>query len=228
MPHISGMIKPYIDQTIAIAKDKTFIEDPLLGPEFSRLHSTLSSIVSRDGHVLQRAIYEALKSSPFHSVWHEVSLNVTRKADRLAQSANMEKCFRTDLPYDDMVSRTIKLDLVVVQHRTNTVTAYELKRGKGYMGASTRKEAARDAICSRMLIRDFASTLGFHAQHGDAKVIVYHGNSSLPPNITLTGADLDSHFGAPVTATVDEANRYFQTQLDDMLPSMIADNLPQA
>lgn len=220
---INATLTHYIDQTIAAAMSKNFIEDPVLGPGFSRLHSTLSSLVSRDGHVLQRVLFDTLKNSPYLSVWNDTDFAVSPEADRLAEASSFESSLKTDLPYGMTTSRTINLDLIVLDHRTKTVTAYELKRGKGYMGAGTRRQTTRDILCARMLIRGYARSIGFDVTHGDAKVIIYHGNTSLPASIALTGADLDDHFGVPVTTEVAAANRYFQTQLNGILPDVIAD-----
>lgn len=229
---INTSLTSYIDQTISTAMGKDFAEDPVLGPNFSRMHSMLSSLVSRDGHVLQRVLFETLKNSPYLSVWNETDFAVSPEADRLAEASSFESCLETDLPYGKSTSRTINLDLIVLDHRTKIVSAYEIKRGKGYMGAGARRQTTRDIICARMLIRGYARSLGFEVKKGDAKVIIYHGNTSLPPAIGLTGADLDEHFGVPVTTAVRESNAYFQSQLDDILPGLLADclsdSLPQA
>jgi len=99
------------------------------------------------------------------------------------------------------------------------------------MGAGVRRQTTRDILCARMLIKGYAQSLGFDVKKGDAKVIIYYGNRALPPSIGLTGSELDEHFGVPVTTAVRESNAYFQSQLDDILPGMLADclndSLPQ-
>lgn len=220
---INGTLTSYIDDTVATAMERVFVEDPVLGPGLSRLHSTLASLVSRDGHVLQKVLYETLKDNPYLSIWQEAEFSVSPEADKLAEARSFESCLETDLPYGKSVSRKISLDFIVLNHRSKTVTAYEIKRGKGYMGAGARRQITRDILCARMLVKGYAKSLGFTARRGDAKVIIYHGNASLRPEISLMGADLDAHFGISVTPAVAAANRYFRKKIDEILPDVLAD-----
>ena len=55
--------------------------------------------------------------------------------------------------------------------------------------------------------------IGIGIQQAFSHIIFYYGQCSIPKPFSLTGAEMDEHFGWPVYATVDEVNQHFKARL---------------
>ncbi|WP_259781040.1 hypothetical protein [Aestuariispira ectoiniformans] len=210
----------FIAHAIEGALDKTFEPDPLYGPEYSGLQSVLASMQKRHGHVVNLCICEAVSLSRFHTVLETGDFYVTNAADRIAEQSLFDGNALPDLTYGAEPTRRIRLDLAVIDHRTNTVTAYEIKRGNGMLDAGKRRQVMRDMLCARMLIKSFAAQQGYKVEAGDAKTIFYYGKRCLPEDFALTGSQLDEHFSFPVTALVDAGTDHFRDSIKDAIPRL--------
>ena len=85
-------VRPTIDLTIARLECKKFIEDPICGPNYSRIYSIIGSAQKRHGHILELALREGLRESGRHRIWTEPEFAVSRAADTLVNSQNEEEC----------------------------------------------------------------------------------------------------------------------------------------
>lgn len=213
-------VTTFIAKAIEGALDKTFEPDPLYGPEYSGLQSVLASMQKRHGHVVNLCIREAVSFSRFHTVLETGDFYVTNAADRIAEQSLFDGHALPDLTYGAEPTRRIRLDLAVIDHRTNTVTAYEIKRGNGMLDAGKRRQVMRDMLCARMLIKSFAAQQGYKVEAGDAKTIFYYGKRCLPEDFALTGLQLDEHFGFPVTTLVDAGTDHFRDSIKDAIPRL--------
>lgn len=220
---LSPDLQSFIATTVAAANGHRYGEDPMLGPQLSRLHGILGSLVTRDGMVLQRAVCEALDRAQHLTVWPERRFPITPEAERLADMSSYEACLHTELPLTSSIARTIKVDAIVVDHRSSTATGLEIKRGKGSIDASQRRQTIRDALCVGMLVKAYAKSCGFRVERGCAKVVFYHGRNTLPPEISLVGSELDAYFGAAVARDVAKAAAFFRAQVAKViLPDLLA------
>lgn len=211
---ISEPLENQIDSTIAAALARQFRADPIVPATYSNTVSAIGSVVKRHGSVIQAAIVERLRASPHHHVMEVRRLVVPPEADLLARTGALETCLRTSLPYDPHGGgRIVAPDLIVIDRRTNVVTAYEIKRGSGHLDAGKRRATERDLLCTAMILPSLVTRMGYAvAQPGRARAIFYYGCRSTDHRLSLTRADLDRHFGWPVRAYVEEANALFRTR----------------
>jgi hypothetical protein len=123
-------VTPVVDETIqALAKVK-FVEDPIAGVRYSRATSIVSSAYKRHGRILEFALRESLRESNRHTVWNDEVFKVSREADALANTQDLDACRQTTLPYGNSV-RTLQVDMVAFDSVDESIRAYEIKRGHG-------------------------------------------------------------------------------------------------
>ena len=125
-------VTPVVDETIrALAKVK-FVEDPIAGVRYSRATSIVSSAYKRHGRILEFALRESLRESNRHKVWNDDAFKVSREADALASTQDLDACRQTTLPYGNSV-RTLQVDMVAFDSIDESIRAYEIKRGNGHL-----------------------------------------------------------------------------------------------
>src|SRR5262245_51809551 len=120
-------VAPVVDETIrALAKTK-FVEDPIAGARYSRNTSIDSSAYKRHGRILEIALRESLRESNRHKVWHDDLFRVSREADALANTQDLDACKLTTLPYGDAI-RFLQVDMMAFDNADQSIRAYEIKR----------------------------------------------------------------------------------------------------
>ena len=75
---------PLVDATIDRLSKKAFCCDPLMGEEYSRITSIVSSAYKRHGQILEASILNCLKSYDRFSVWNDPKLHIPQAAEALA------------------------------------------------------------------------------------------------------------------------------------------------
>ena len=221
---LSQTLTTQIDRTVEAALDRKFRPDPLIGAELSRTQSLLGSLQKRHGGIIHHAIVEAVGESRYHTVLPVNGFTVSAAADRMAESGARATCLRTDLPYSDEAApgaRRLRPDLITLDHRDGIVRGYEIKRGAGMVDAGKARQLERDLLCTRMLARSYAESLGYQVHGADAKAIFFYGQHRFPEELALVSADLDDHFGVPVTGLVSAATTYFQQRISAALPAVV-------
>lgn len=209
-------IVPVVDETIAALAKTKFVEDPIAGAKFSRATSIISSAYKRHGRILEAAVREGLRESNRHQVWQEDVFRVSRAADALASSQSMEECSKSSLPYGD-AARTLQVDMVAFDQADNTIRAYEIKRGNGQFDAGKVRSIRRDLMCVQVLLHSYGEFARLKPAVAEARIIFYYGVRSLPRPWALVRADLDGHFGFPLTGFIEQANEYFKMRLHALL-----------
>ena len=209
-----------IDAYIADTLTQRFSPDPILDPYVSRIVSVFNSLTRKDGYVLQHAVERALFLAEHIEVWDEPKFAVSRAADQLASEANLDTCLLTNLPYGIETVRTISRDLIVVNDLDGFGGSYDLKRGGAYDGSGKKRQLIRDTLVTQMLLNDYLSGLGYHVERVEARVVSIHGRTSLPPETTLRGSELDAHFNADIERPVREATAHFRTRIAELLPEI--------
>jgi hypothetical protein len=71
----------------------------------------------------------------------------------------------------------------------------------------------RDTLCVQVLLKPYGKQRGLDVKDAFSHIIFYYGQYSIPRPFSITGAELDDHFGWPVHEAVEEVNRYFQSRL---------------
>jgi hypothetical protein len=98
-------VVPVVDATIRALGKKSFVVDPIAGVRYSRATSIVSSAYKRHGRILEVALRESLRESNRHSVWHDSRFRVSREADALASTQDLDACQKSTLPYGHSTRR---------------------------------------------------------------------------------------------------------------------------
>ncbi|WP_027553556.1 hypothetical protein [Bradyrhizobium sp. Cp5.3] len=205
-------VKPIVDQTISTLASAAFDTDPIAGEKYSRQTSIISSAYKRHGTILERAMLESLKDSNRHEVWREDCFRVSQAADQIIG----HQADAALLPYGESF-RTLQIDMMVFDSADQTLRAYEVKRGFGKFDAGKIRSIRRDLTVTQMLLKSYGETAGYKPEKAEARIIFYYGRRSIPKPYSLTGPELNDHFGFPVYDLVEEANAYFKQQLYALL-----------
>lgn len=216
---VSDTLKQRIQTTIEAALARPYRRDPVIPRDISRTQSAIGSAIKRHGAIIQAALIEQLRRSPHHVVIDCHEFPVTHQADRLAEDRAYETCLQTSLPYRAADrARIIVPDSLVLDLRTRVVSAYEIKRGSGALDAGKTRSTERDLLCLAMLAPSIVEALGYTVvRPGRAFLISYYGVVSVHPCLSLTGNDLDRHFGVPIQGYLAEVNQLYRRHLMDSL-----------
>jgi hypothetical protein len=207
-----------VDATISRLARRKFSIDPVVEARYSRITSIVSSAYKRHGAILERALAVALRDASHLTVWEDPDFRVSAAAERLADADT--KAVGSSLRYDnDKFVRTLQIDLLVYDHRTAQLGAYECKRGFGYHDSGKKRSMLRDLRCQQMLLKSYGEYRGLSAAFVEARTIFYYGQCDFGPPWALTREDLDEHFGTVVSGPVEEVNQYFRERLDELLAS---------
>lgn len=212
---LSMIARHRIAQTAAAVLNLQASVDPLLGAEFSALHSRLGSALKRDGHILADVLTETLDRSPFITLWSRPRIMVSQHADMLA-GAGYDACENVDLPLRDNLGRPVCPDIVLVDHRTGRAAAYEVKRGAGHADAGKQRSTIRDLLAVRMQLAAWVRRQGYQSDHTVARVVYVYGTPELhriDPRLALFRRDFDVHFGIDVNAVLEETRALFRDLL---------------
>jgi hypothetical protein len=215
---VLDLVKDEVEKTILRLNEKQFTPDPIAGKHFSKITSILSSSYKRHGYILERAVLEALKVCPNFEVWREEEFQVPSATDHIVNGSINEatKLIGTDYPYSEG-ARKLQVDVIVLDKTTGVLRAYEVKRGAGLHDAGKRRSMLRDVLCVQVLMKSYGKQRGLDVKEAYSHIIFYYGQCSIPKPFSLTGAELDDHFGWPVHNAVEEVNGYFQKRLFSIL-----------
>jgi len=218
---ILDLVQPYVDATIAGLAAVKFRPDPIAGTLFSRMTSVLSSAYKRHGPIIERAILEAVNQSDRYSAWRVDRFGVQQQANVTVAAAgnDPQTLANTHLPYvgDNAGDAQLQIDAVVFDHETGIVSSYEIKRGNGPNDAGKQRAMKREALLSKILLRDHCAQRGFQAVDSRAHIIFYYGVRSIPAPMGITGEELDAHFGIPVFEEVEMVNAYYRSRLFEII-----------
>lgn len=220
MVDILPILEPVLEKTIDSLNRTQFAPDPIAGAHFSRMVSLLSSSYKRHGYILERSILEAIKAQSGIVAWREETFSVTSTADLLVASAISDPASIADahLAYG-AGHRNIQVDVVVYRGADKSAAAYEVKRASGYHDAGKRRSMLRDALCAKVLLRDYVQQRGFEVHKTSSHIIFYYGKMSIAPPMGIRGGSLDEHFGFPVLDPVEQVNARFRERLFQILSS---------
>ncbi|MCA8895904.1 MAG: hypothetical protein KDA48_11665 [Amphiplicatus sp.] len=220
MTELIERLTPLINSTIERLNNKKFAPDPIAGKHFSRIVSVMSSAYKRHGFILERAILEQLKNCPDFEVWDDHEFQVTNTADHIVDTAIKapDTILGTETGYMPG-HRTLQVDAIVYDRRTNIVRAYEIKRGSGLHDSGKRRSILRDLLCVQVLLKSYARERGLSPVEAHSHIIFYYGKCSIPKPFSLTRDELDGHYGWPVKGPVEEINELFRQKLFSILAS---------
>lgn len=211
-------MKPEIQATIQRLRDKEFRPDPIAGEHYSRVVSVMSSAYKRHGFIIERTILERLKMSPNFDVWEDREFQVTNTADHIVDTAilNPETILSTETSYRDG-HRTLQVDAIVFDKRSNSIRAYEIKRGSGLHDSGKRRSILRDLLCMQILLKSYGEHHGYKVKKASSHIVFYYGQCSIKKPFSITKDELDDHFDYPILKDVELVNKNFKKQLHKLL-----------
>jgi hypothetical protein len=211
---VLDLVRDEVERTIHSLESKIFLADPIAGPHFSKITSVMSSAYKRHGFVLERALLEALRQCAHFEAWREERFHVPSNVDHMV-NGSIElgaKLIGTDYPYSEG-DRTLQVDAVVFDKNTGILRAYEIKRGFGLHDSGKRRSMLRDTLCVQVLLKGYGKERGFDVKQAFSHIIFYYGQCSIPKPFSLTGLEIDGHFGWPVYEAVEEVNKHYKARL---------------
>ena len=214
-------LKARIETTIAGAAGGTFATDPLMGDGLSRLSSFLSSLVKRDGAILEAGICMALRRHSHMTVMTQVRMPITVSAEMLVQANDGCELRRIALPADGAATRIAHFDMIVVDKQEQVARLVEVKRGGGETEIRKRRTTERDLLCGRLQLKAYLKTLGITVRHCESWVVDYYGRSGFRPDLAVTREGLDQLFGVPVVATTEAAAYAMRAGMLQRLPRFL-------
>ncbi len=205
-----------MDATIGRLAAKRFSVDPVVEARYSRIASIVSSAYKRHGGIIERAFAASLKQVENLTVWDDPVFRVSAAAERLADSDATALGSVLRYGEDDFV-RTLQVDLLVFDRISKRLGVYECKRGFGYHDSGKKRSMLRDLRCLQMLSKSYGERRGLEVGVSEARMIFYYGQCSIGKPWALTRDDLDDHFRAPITESIERVNTYFRAKLNDIL-----------
>lgn len=212
-------MRPMVDATIDRLAKAKFCCDPLMGEEYSRITSVVSSAYKRHGRILETSILECLRTYDKFEVWNDPALAISRAADALAATymTNPVAALTASIAHAGDSDRTLQVDLLVHDRESGTVSSYEVKRGAGTHDAGKKRSMLRDLICTQVVLKSYGEDrLEMKCETARSHIIVYYGAESFGP-FTLTRDSLDEHFGVPLVEQVEEVNAYYRDRIERLL-----------
>lgn len=210
-------VAPTVDATIARLAKVRFREDPIAGRRYSRATSIVSSAYKRHGPILELALLERLSDNPRLSVWREEKFRLSQESGQeVGHHDNLQKLLSIQLPYGAK-DRAITMDAIVFDRKTQTLRAYDIRRGNGQYDAVKSHAIRAELLRVNMLLSSYGESRGYKSNEAKALAIFYYGIRSLPEDLCLVGEELDEHFGFEVSAAIEVVNEYFRYRLHQLI-----------
>jgi hypothetical protein len=194
---LSERLHDLIARTIQGLHGANFRADPLLTANQSHLFGVMLSAISRHGHLIEEALFEALSDCERYALWQHEKFSVG--------------------------DHTAEIDLIVFDKREAVIRAYEIKRGNssGLSSHTERATKGNSAAVETQLV-SFAAGKGFRAVRAVTHVISYYGKTMTQAvgGVTLTEHLLDEHFELPgLRNAIDGMTQHYKASLAAYLES---------
>jgi hypothetical protein len=206
-----------VRETIARISASVSHIDPLLDPEVSRMHTLTAAALTHHGYVMQGTLRAVLEASRFLTVVSEPELFIAPMVDEFVQGQPLEACLNSQLPYEP-IGRRLRPDMLVIDHRYNAATYYELRRAASPGGSGKWGVPNQDVRALRVIAASYARNLGYRVTRGSAYLIAYYGGHRMPPQLVLTRADLDRHFNLSIVEAIEAMTLLYQHELRKIMP----------
>lgn len=214
MPKSDAWYKRKAAQIVDDALTATFPLDPLLPNVTSRWISAMGSIQRRHGPEITDLMADTLAEINGLDVFVEPDIGITREALKLAETGDVEVCRQARCRPDDGIVRYVRLDVVALDHRSQTARALEVKRGVGNVDAGKRRTTIRDGLAVLAMMHDFAARNGLPDAEPDFQVVSVYGRSGFPRGLSVGGDQLDLYLDASVSGEVWRLERALRAEIE--------------
>jgi hypothetical protein len=202
-------VQAAIDGTIERLASARFEIDPLLPLAVSQACSVAESAKKRHGKIIEIALLEGLKQLSRYEVWAPARFRIPEQADQIASLlADGAKLDGAASHYSGR-GRDVQIDMLAYDRENRILRSYEVKRGHGRHDAGKVRSMQRDLRCVQAVLGSFGSASGMEVRLAEARILFWYGRRSLPKPWSLTGLEIDAHFGCAVSKFVEEATALF-------------------
>lgn len=213
------------DLVVDQALRNVFTPDPLLGPGLSQVASVLSSVVKRHGTLLEAAFTDVLANRGRYLVMRDVPMPITVPTQELIRNSSISQLSQTAIDLSGDIAQTVKLDLIVIDRRTQNAFIIEMKRGGGKSEARKVHQIEWILRCAQVQGLAFLDTLGFHVARVRAVLIDVYGRGGYSPDLSISGRDIDRLFEEPVMAAIEAVTARITARLRADIPELLARTL---
>lgn len=219
MAKSDGWYKRTAARIVDAALTAQFAPDPLMPAETSRWVSALGSIQRRHGPELAFLLADSLAEVDGMDVFVEPDVGVTQEALDLAETGDIDACRHARCTPLDGIVRYVRLDVIVLDHRTGRVCALEVKRGTGNVDAGKRRSTIKDGLAALAMMRDFATRHGLADATPDFRVVSIYGRSGFQAGLSVNGDALDLYLDAQVSGEIWRLERALRNEIERRGPT---------
>ncbi len=218
MSAVLDAVKPTVAETIQGLASTNFIVDPISGERLSRITSIVSSAYKRHGAIIEIALYHAISEQNTIEARSKCPFYITRNASSYVENHDFKSdegfrdCLNTKMPYREDGAK-YEIDIIYFDHASKTVCALEVKRGNGQFDRGKRDSMIKAALSIRTLLESFAEQNNWPVLQVESRILAYYGVPKFPPEIYLTGAELDAFIAPGIKDKVELVNDYFRSKL---------------
>ena len=108
--------------------------------------------------------------------------------------------------------KKLQVDMIVYDEKSETVSAYEIKRGGVYHDSGKKKTIIADLIAVQVLLKDYAKQKGLKVKKNNTYIISHFGATLTTKNwknLQLNGDKIDEHFSAKISKHLINAQEYW-------------------
>jgi hypothetical protein len=193
-------MKQAVAETINGLRNLNVRSDPLLSINLSHLVGLIGSAISRHGHLIELALFEALNDQKHFAVWRQQPIKI---------------------PNGNGGARIMPVDLIVFDSRDKTIRAYEIKRGFSEALSSHVERQTRSALPAvEPYLKQFATSQGLTAVNTFVHVFSYYGRSisTAGDGPTLNEHVIDEHFETPgLRVEVESVTAHYKDELRKLI-----------
>lgn len=216
LDRMTGVVR----RTLGNLQRAKFPIDPLFSFEISREMSIRASAQKRQGSVIECALRELLSQSNRHRVWQISKFHISTHADQMAEMADSDAWRTSSCSYGKgSPKRRVQIDLLVFDLAENRLTAWEVKRGNGYLDNPKQVQVLRNIRAVQLLLRSFAQQrLNIDPTSVDSRIILYYG-IDIPcfRQIAIDRTKLDDQFGFPVLERIEQVNEIYRREMEAII-----------
>lgn len=205
-----------VEAVIARALLQDYPIDPLVGVALSYWLSVLRSTVSRHGLQIQRTIAAALEANGRFRVFQDERIVLSRTVLQMASRR------AGDVKIIHAASRTLTLDLLIIDLEVARAIACECKRGLGKSDGRRRRLAELEFDALGIVLPGLLRARGVTIGSVETRFIDYYGCAGFSAARTITKDDLDAFFDADVASRVERMTNEMRAALVHAMPPWFA------
>ena len=226
--HMPVALIEYVDSALSEAFSRTYFPDPVIGADLIRLLGPLDSVRRRHGILIERALAHALAVHARFDVQSQVAVPVSRAAIDLCAANASTATEHLALAVSDARTKTVVPDLVVYDRETQRLIVASVKRGGGIQGGTAAHDDHIEQRAAALILRTMIAAQGLPVMQCESIVIDWYARSGIVGVPVVTGPQLDSYFGVPISSVVEAMSRYLTEGVRQRAAKILSELLPDS